>query len=71
MVEDPLNKVSYSINVVLSTILRIDSIDAQPALFVQWNSHSVGIPILYVLNHIVIVGAIEYSVTVYTLKLCP
>jgi len=71
MIEDPLNKVSDSINIVLSTILRLDSVDTQPALFVQWNSHSVGIPILNVLNHIVIVGAIEYSITVYALKLCP
>ena len=71
MIENPLNKVINSINIVLSTILRLNPVYTQPALFVQWNPHSVSIPILHVLDHIVIIWTIEYSVTIYTLELCP
>ena len=70
MIEYPLNEVSDRIDVVLPTILRLNPVDTEPALFIQGNPHCIGIPILYVLNHIVIVRSIEYTIAIHTLELC-
>jgi hypothetical protein len=70
LIEDPLNKASDSIYIILSTIFRLNPVDTKPTLFIQWNPYSISIPILHVLNHIVIVGAIKYSISIYTLELC-
>jgi hypothetical protein len=70
MIEYPLNEVSDRIDVVLPTILRLNPVDTEPALFIQGNPHCIGIPILHMLYHIVIVRAIEYTIAIYTLELC-
>jgi hypothetical protein len=68
MIEYPLHEVSDRIDVVLPTILRLNPVDTEPALFIQGNPHCIGIPILYVLNHTVIVWSIEYTIAINTLE---
>lgn len=69
MIEYPLHEVSDRIDVVLPTILRLNPVDTEPALFIQGNPHSIGIPILNVLNHIVVIRSIEYTIAIHTLEL--
>ena len=71
MIIDPLNKVSDGIDIVLATILRLYPVDTEPALLIQRNSDCIGIPILNVLNHVVVIGSVKYSVPINALKLSP
>ena len=71
MVINPLDEISNSINIVLTTVSRIYAVDGKPALLVKRYPYNISIPVLHVLNHVIVVGPIENAIAIHALKFCP
>ena len=70
VIDYPLHKICDRIDIIIAAVFWFNSIDSKPALLIEWNPDNINIPILHVLNHVVIIGSIEYSVSAHAGKLC-
>lgn len=66
MIEKAIDVISDGLLIVMATIFVFDTIDTQPAVFVQGDPHNVDVPLFHYVDGVVIIRPVKDTIAAHT-----